>query len=438
SHRAGDPARVRGRGQTGAWGQPEELTASDRPRLFARRGVAPARSRLSRHASGSSSVALRLLGRRADEVRRLSPEGGPGHDDHRHHRSTQGRCGAGVGCRDARAARRGEEADGVGRRAASPARERGRCACHRGDLAQQARLGEVARGSRVRRDSGASRRPVSPGASAFLARGGGRRAPGWPIIVGKGHQQRPSARSGATLEQGVRSAGRREERRMRAIWIGSIAFGLVNIPVELHRAIRESRQHFRLLHAKDKSPVRFDRVCEREDRPVAWSEVVKGYEYTKGKFVVLTAEDLKRAALEKTRTFDILNFVPGRDIDDRFFETPYYAMPAKGGERAYVVLREALRQSEKTGVGKIMLRETQHLAALEAIGDALVLTMMRFPGELADPSDFRFPASGQHPKEVQMAKTLIDQLSAKWSPTEYKDEYQANLHRLIRAKLKGT
>src|SRR5215470_10882522 len=360
------------------------------------------------------------------------------HDDHRHHRSTQGRCGAGVGCRDARAARRGEEADGVGRRAASPARERGRCACHRGDLAQQARLGEVARGSRVRRDSGASRRPVAPGASAFLARGGGRRAPGWPIIVGKGHQQRPSARSGATLEQGVRSAGHREERRMRAIWTGSIAFGLVNIPVELHRAIRESRPHFRLLHAKDKSPVRFDRVCEREDRPVAWSEVVKGYEYTKGKFVVLTAEDLKRAALEKTRTFDILNFVPGRDIDDRFFETPYYAMPAKGGERAYVVLREALRQSEKTGVGKIMLRETQHLAALEAIGDALVLTMMRFPDELADLSDFRFPASGQQPKEVQMAKTLIDQLSAKWSPTEYKDEYQANLHRLIRAKLKGT
>src|SRR5262245_32997741 len=217
---------------------------------------------------------------------------------------------------------------------------------------------------------------------------------------------------------------------MRAIWTGSIAFGPVNIPVELHRAIRESRPHFRLLHAKDKSPVRFDRVCEREDRPVAWSEVAKGYEYTKGKFVVLRPEDLKRAALEKTRTFDILNFVPGRDIDDRFFETPYYAMPAKGGERAYVVLREALRQSEKTGVGKIMLRETQHLAALETIGDALVLTMMRFRDELADLSDFRFPTSGQHPKEVQMAKALIDQLSAKWSPTEYEDEYQA--------KLKGT
>jgi len=226
---------------------------------------------------------------------------------------------------------------------------------------------------------------------------------------------------------------------MRAIWTGSIAFGLVNIPIELHRALRETRPHFRLLHAKDKSPVRFDRVCEREDRSVTWSEVVKGYEYTKGKFVVLTPEDLKRAALEKTRTFDILHFVPGTDIDDRFFETPYYAMPAKGGERAYVVLREALRQAGKTAVGKIMLRETQHLAALEAIGDALVLTMMRFPDELADLSDFRFPsAGGQRPKELQMAKALIDQLSAKWSPEDYKDDYQANLLRLIRAKLKGT
>ncbi len=225
----------------------------------------------------------------------------------------------------------------------------------------------------------------------------------------------------------------------RAIWTGSIAFGLVNIPIELHRAIRETRPRFRLLHAKDKSPVRFERVCEREERAVAWGEVVKGYEYAKGKFVVLTPEDMKRAALEKTRTLDILDFVPGDDIDDRFFETPYYVVPGKGGERAYVVLREALRDSGKTGVGKIMLRETQHLAALEPMGEALVLTMMRFPNELADLSDFRFPATAaQRPKEVQMAKALIDQLSAKWSPDKYTDEYDANLLRVIRAKLKGT
>ena len=225
----------------------------------------------------------------------------------------------------------------------------------------------------------------------------------------------------------------------KALWTGSIAFGLVNIPIELHRAVRETRPRFRLLHAKDKSPVRFERVCEREDRAVAWSEIVKGYEYAKGKFVMLTREDMKRAALEKTRTLDILNFVPGQDIDDRFFETPYYVVPGKGGDRAYAVLRKALRQSGKTAVGKIMLRETQHLAALEAIDEALVLTLMRFPDELADLSSFRFPpATGQRPKQVQMAKALIDQLSAKWSPREYTDEYGANLARVIRAKLKGT
>jgi DNA end-binding protein Ku len=224
----------------------------------------------------------------------------------------------------------------------------------------------------------------------------------------------------------------------KAIWTGSIAFGLVNIPIQLHRAVRETRPRFRLLHAKDKSPVRFERVCEREGRVVSWGDLVKGYEYEKGRFVVITPEDLKAAALEKTRTLDILNFVLGHEIDDRFFETPYYVVPGKGGERAYAVLREALYQSGKTGVGKIMLRETQHLAALEAIDGALVLTMMRFPDELADLSEFRLPpATGQRPKEIQMAKALIDQLSDKWSPEEYKDEYQTNLARVIRAKLKG-
>jgi DNA end-binding protein Ku len=225
----------------------------------------------------------------------------------------------------------------------------------------------------------------------------------------------------------------------KALWTGSIAFGLVNIPVELHRAVRETRPRFRLLHAKDKSPLRFERVCEREDRIVAWGEVVRGYEYAKGRFVVLTPEDMKKAALEKTRTLDIFSFVAGNDIDDRFFETPYYVLPGKGGERAYVVLREALRESGKTGVGKIMLRETQHLAALEPMGKALVLTLMRFPDELADPSGFRFPpAVTQRPKEVQTAKTLIDQLGASWTPEKYKNEYEANLLRVIRAKLRGT
>jgi DNA end-binding protein Ku len=224
----------------------------------------------------------------------------------------------------------------------------------------------------------------------------------------------------------------------RPLWSGSIAFGLVTIPIQLHRALRDTRPRFRMLHGKDRSPVRFERVCEKEDRPVPWAEIVKGYEHAKGEFVVLTREELEAAALQKTSSLDILDFVSAEEIDDRFFETPYYAVPGKGGDRAYAVLRDALRDSGKTGVGKNMLREVQHLAALEAIGDALVVTLMRFSDELADLDEFSFPpaATGKS-REIEMAKSLIAQLSARWTPDKYTDEYQANVMRVIRAKLKG-
>jgi len=142
----------------------------------------------------------------------------------------------------------------------------------------------------------------------------------------------------------------------RALWKGSISFGLVNIPIELHTAVRDSRPHFRILHAKDKSPVRFERVCIRDGRPVAWEDLVKGYEYEKGQFVVLTKDDFKAAAIEKTGTVDIIDFVKADEIDDRFFETPYYLIPAKSGERAYALLREAIRESGRIGIAKFILR----------------------------------------------------------------------------------
>src|SRR5438093_9295622 len=142
----------------------------------------------------------------------------------------------------------------------------------------------------------------------------------------------------------------------RALWKGSIAFGLVNIPVELHTAVRDSRPRFRLLHAADKSPVRFERVCAREGKPVAWEDLVKGYEYEKGRFVVLTKEDFHVAALEKTRTVDIRAFVKGVEIDDRFFESSYFIVPAKGGERAYALLREAISHVSCVGIATHVLR----------------------------------------------------------------------------------
>jgi DNA end-binding protein Ku len=224
----------------------------------------------------------------------------------------------------------------------------------------------------------------------------------------------------------------------RAMWKGSIAFGLVNIPIELYSAVRDHRPRFRLLHAKDESPVHYERVCQSEGKPVAWEDLVKGYEYQKGQFVVLTKDDFKTAALEKTKTIDILDFVEPEQVDERYFETPYYLQPGKGADRAYALLREAIRESGRIGVAKIILRDAQHLAAVEVIDDALVLTMMRFADELADLSEFRFPASqGIRPAELKMARQLIDNLAAGWDPEKYTDEYKTNLMKVIDGKLKG-
>lgn len=223
-----------------------------------------------------------------------------------------------------------------------------------------------------------------------------------------------------------------------ATWKGAISFGLVNIPVEVHTAVRDTQLHFRMLHAKDQSPIRFERVCLEEDLAVPWEELVKGYEYEKGKFVVLTKEDFEAAALEKSKTIDILDFVDAEEVDDRYFETPYYLTPGKGGDRAYALLREAVRESGKIGIAKIILREAEHLAALSVLGEALVLTMMRFADEVADPTTFRFPGADHvKPQELSMAKSLVQNLAGAWEPEKYSDQYRDNLMRIIRAKLKG-
>jgi DNA end-binding protein Ku len=223
-----------------------------------------------------------------------------------------------------------------------------------------------------------------------------------------------------------------------ALWKGSLSFGLVNIPVELHTAVRDSRPHFRMLHAKDKSPVKYERVCIRDGQPVAWGDLVKGYEYQKGHFVVLTKEDFKAAAVEKTRTVDIIDFVKAEEIDDRFFETPYYVVPAKGGERAYALLREAIRESGRTGIAKFILRDAQHLAAVEVIQQAIVLSVLRFAEELVDVSRFDFPAEKDVRKaELDMAKALVNSLAGPWDPSKYTDQYRDNLMRIIKGKAKG-
>jgi len=225
---------------------------------------------------------------------------------------------------------------------------------------------------------------------------------------------------------------------MAAIWKGSLTFGLVNIPVELKTAVRADHISFRLLHKDDLSPVKYERVCQAEGEPVPWNEIVKGYEYEKGKFVVLTDEDFKTAALEQSKTIDILDFVKEDEIDPRYFETPYYLVPAKGGEKPYALLREAIRQTGSVGIGKIIIRQIQHLAAVKVVGDALVLEIMRFANELVEAKEFSFPSrEAIRPQELQMAEQLVANLAEPFDPTRYTDEYRANLMKIIKAKMKG-
>lgn len=224
----------------------------------------------------------------------------------------------------------------------------------------------------------------------------------------------------------------------RPLWQGSLTFGLVSIPVEVHRAVRDHRPRFRMLHKKDLSPVRMDRVCLQEGHPVAWEDLVKGYEYEKGRFVVLTKEDFRAAALEKTKAVEIVSFVNASQIDDRYFETPYYLVPGKHGDHAYALLRAAIKASGRVGIGKFILRETQHLAAVEVIDNALVLSVMRFADELVDIKDFRFPAAGKpDTQELKMAQMLVENLASDWDPAKYNDQYKDNVMRIIEGKLKG-
>ena len=225
---------------------------------------------------------------------------------------------------------------------------------------------------------------------------------------------------------------------MATIWKGSLTFGLVNIPVELRSAVRSDHISFRLLHEEDLSPVKYERVSQRTGEPVPWSEIVKGYEYAKGKYVVMTDEDFKAAALEGSKTIDILDFVQESEIDPRYFATPYFLVPSKGGEKAYALLREAVRNAGAVGIGKIILRQAQHLAGVKVVGDALVLEIMRFANELVPPDELSFPAADLvRPQELKMAEQLVANLEQPFEPEKYTDEYRANLMRVIRAKMKG-
>lgn len=225
---------------------------------------------------------------------------------------------------------------------------------------------------------------------------------------------------------------------MAAVWKGSIAFGLVNVPVELRSAVRDDHISFRLLHKKDNTPVKYQRVRADNEKEVPWSDIVKGYEYEKGEFIVLSDADFKAAAVERSETVDITDFVDADEIDARYFETPYFVVPTKAGTKAYTVLREAMRKENVVGIGTIILRQKQHLVGLHVTGDAIVLELMRFANEIIPASEYDFPpASEAKEKEIELALKLTSALHGPFEPEKYVDQYRANLLRIIDAKSKG-
>jgi DNA end-binding protein Ku len=222
----------------------------------------------------------------------------------------------------------------------------------------------------------------------------------------------------------------------RALWKGLVNFGLVNIPVELHTGARSHAPKFRLLHRTDLSPIKMERVCQTDGQPVGWDDLVKGYEVEPGHFVTVTQDDFRTAALERSRSIDILAFVPRDEIDVRYWETPYIALPAKGAEHSYALLAHALDQSGRVGISKYVMRQRQHLAALMSVEGRLIVSTMRFNADLVElpeaPSQQKLAA-----REVDLASQLIEGMADHWDPRKYTDDYVEALMKVIEAKAEG-
>ena len=226
---------------------------------------------------------------------------------------------------------------------------------------------------------------------------------------------------------------------MRPIWNGMISFGLVNIPVGVFSATRSERLAFHLLHEKDMGRINNVRVCQVDGKEVPYEDLVKGYEYEKGEYVVLTDEDFEKAAAETSKTISITDFVDVEEIDPMFFETPYYLVPGKSADHAYVILRETLKETQKAGIAKVAFREREHLAAVKPHGRALMLDIMHFPEEITPAGELELPAEKAKitDKELKLAEQLVESMTAKFDPKKYKDTYRERLEELIEKKLEG-
>jgi len=224
-----------------------------------------------------------------------------------------------------------------------------------------------------------------------------------------------------------------------AIWSGSINFGLVTIPVKLFTAVRPKDLSFNMLHAKDEGRIRYERLCSIENKPVPWDEIVKGYEYEKGEYVVLTDEDFKKVDPEKTQSVDILEFVELEKINPMYFDKPYYLEPTKQGRHAYALLREALSRANKVAIARVVVRTKENIAAVKPSGEALVLEIMHWAEELVDQTDLDFSDEAKLPEsEMKMAKMLIDSMSVdEFEPEKFTNTYHEELLAMIEARAAG-
>ena len=227
----------------------------------------------------------------------------------------------------------------------------------------------------------------------------------------------------------------------RPIWNGTLSFGLLNVPVSLMSGERRVDLHFRMLDSRNNARIRYERVNAETGAEVPWKDIVKAFEYDKGSYVVLKPEDIKSAAPETHESIDVEAFVDADAIAPQFFEKPYFLVPGKKAEKGYVLLRETLKKAKRIGIARVVIRTREYLCAVMPQGDALLLNLLRYPQELVDVDDYKFPGSsiGSYrisTAELAMAKQLIESMSGKWKPGDYKDEFRARLSKVIEKRMK--
>ena len=224
---------------------------------------------------------------------------------------------------------------------------------------------------------------------------------------------------------------------MRPIWKGAISFGLVNIPINLMSAEEPSDLKFSMMDSKDHAKIKYQRVNADTGKEVAWEDIVKAYEFPDGSFVVVTDEDFQKADPKASKTFEIEQFIASEELNPMFLEKPYYVAPVKGGEKPYILLRNAMNESGKIAIGRVTIRTKQSIGALLPVDDALVLILLRYAEEVRSEAGLIVPEDVKiSSKEMELALTLIDGLTKEWDPTEFKNEYSGALMARIEAKAK--